>query len=101
MAEDPRNDDDFDTWEYGTEPLPGDQTWSAAVLQMQRAGDNGVADFSQSAAVIQLHQAGDNGVAQMSQNDVNKKPRCSKPGSGPSAHLRGYDVPPRSNLPDM
>jgi len=28
MAEDPRNDDDFDTWEYGTEPLPHDQTWA-------------------------------------------------------------------------
>ena len=24
---DPRNDDDFDTWEYGTEPVPGDHTW--------------------------------------------------------------------------
>jgi hypothetical protein len=24
---DPRNEDDFDTWEYGTEPLPGDDTW--------------------------------------------------------------------------
>lgn len=24
---DPRNDDDFDTWTYGTEPLPEDQTW--------------------------------------------------------------------------
>jgi len=25
---DPRNQDDFDTWEYGTEPLPGDRTWT-------------------------------------------------------------------------
>lgn len=25
---DPRNDDDYDTFEYGTEPLPGDHTWA-------------------------------------------------------------------------
>lgn len=25
---DPRNDDDYDTFEYGTEPLPGDNTWT-------------------------------------------------------------------------
>jgi hypothetical protein len=25
---DPRNDDDYDTYSYGTEPLPGDHTWS-------------------------------------------------------------------------
>ena len=27
FVEDPRNDEDYDTYEYGTEPLPGDQTW--------------------------------------------------------------------------
>ena len=27
LVEDPRNEDDYDTFEYGTEPLPGDQTW--------------------------------------------------------------------------
>lgn len=27
LIEDPRNDEDFDTWEYGTEPLPYDHTW--------------------------------------------------------------------------
>ena len=26
-ASDPRNEDDYDTWEYGTEPVPGDHTW--------------------------------------------------------------------------
>jgi hypothetical protein len=26
--EDPRNEEDYDTWEYGTEPIPGDQTWT-------------------------------------------------------------------------
>ena len=24
---DPRNEDSYDTWEYGTEPLPHDNTW--------------------------------------------------------------------------
>ena len=24
---DPRNEEDYDTWEYGTEPLPDDHTW--------------------------------------------------------------------------
>lgn len=27
IVEDPRNEDDYDTFEYGTEPLPGDKTW--------------------------------------------------------------------------
>jgi hypothetical protein len=27
LIEDPRNEDDFDTWSYGTEPLPNDHTW--------------------------------------------------------------------------
>lgn len=26
---DPRNDDDYDTWDYSMEPIPGDQTWHA------------------------------------------------------------------------
>ena len=25
---DPRNDNDYDTFAYGTEPLPGDRTWA-------------------------------------------------------------------------
>lgn len=25
---DPRNDEDYDTFDYGTEPLPGDTTWT-------------------------------------------------------------------------
>ena len=28
MFSDPRNDQDYDTWEYGTEPLPNDHTWN-------------------------------------------------------------------------
>ena len=36
--EDPRNEEDYDTWEYGTEPIPGDHTWTEPkndVLQRQ------------------------------------------------------------------
>jgi len=29
-VKDPRNEDDFDTWAYGTEPLPKDTTWCAS-----------------------------------------------------------------------
>lgn len=25
---DPRNDDDYDTWEVGMEPIPGDTEWA-------------------------------------------------------------------------
>ena len=25
---DPRNEEDYDTFEYGTEPLPNDSTWA-------------------------------------------------------------------------
>ena len=25
---DPRNEEDYDTWEYGTEPIPHDPTWA-------------------------------------------------------------------------
>ena len=32
---DPRNEDDYDTWEYGTEPVPGDNTWSKRRAKMQ------------------------------------------------------------------
>jgi len=28
FIEDPRNEDDYDTYEYGTEPLPFDDTWT-------------------------------------------------------------------------
>ena len=29
---DPRNEEDYDTWEYGTEPLPEDHTWGTKKL---------------------------------------------------------------------
>ena len=31
---DPRNEDDFDTWTYGTEPLPHDHTWHSKQLDV-------------------------------------------------------------------
>jgi hypothetical protein len=33
---DPRNEDDFDTWEYGTEPLPDDKTWTRQAALSRR-----------------------------------------------------------------
>jgi hypothetical protein len=27
QVDDPRNDEDYDTFDYGTEPIPGDTTW--------------------------------------------------------------------------
>jgi hypothetical protein len=29
---DPRNDDDYDTWEAGMEPIPGDSQWTTKRL---------------------------------------------------------------------
>ena len=34
IDEDPRNQDDYDTWEYGTEPLPHDHTWQHASIDV-------------------------------------------------------------------
>lgn len=34
LVEDPRNDQDYDTFEYGTEPLPGDQTWKKSEAEV-------------------------------------------------------------------
>lgn len=32
MTTDPRNEADYDTYEYGTEPIPGDQTWGSTQI---------------------------------------------------------------------
>ena len=32
--DDPRNEDDFDTWEHGTEPLPHDHTWRSTSIDV-------------------------------------------------------------------
>jgi hypothetical protein len=34
LIEDPRNEDDFDTWSYGTEPLPYDHTWHSTSIDV-------------------------------------------------------------------
>ena len=32
---DPRNEDDFDTWDVGTEPLPHDHTWRSTSIEIK------------------------------------------------------------------
>ena len=32
--DDPRNEDDYSTWEYGTEPLPHDHTWRSTSIDV-------------------------------------------------------------------
>lgn len=32
--DDPRNEDDFDTWNFGMEPIPGDQTWKSTAIDV-------------------------------------------------------------------
>lgn len=34
LIEDPRNDEDYDTWEVGMEPLPGDHTWRSISIDV-------------------------------------------------------------------
>jgi hypothetical protein len=34
IEEDPRNEDDYDTWGYGTEPLPHDHTWRSTAVDV-------------------------------------------------------------------
>ncbi len=40
---DPRNEEDYDTWEYGTEPVPGDATW--ALDSIKEAAEKGWDDL--------------------------------------------------------
>jgi hypothetical protein len=32
--QDPRNEDDYDTWSVGMEPIPGDQTWKSTAIDV-------------------------------------------------------------------
>jgi hypothetical protein len=32
--QDPRNEDDYDTWCVGMEPIPGDQTWKSTAIDV-------------------------------------------------------------------
>jgi hypothetical protein len=40
---DPRNEEDYDTWDYGTEPVPGDATW--ALDSIKEAAEKGWDDL--------------------------------------------------------
>ena len=42
---DPRNEEDYDTWEYGTEPIPYDESW------------NGQGDWNDHVIGIQIQQS--------------------------------------------
>lgn len=35
LIEDPRNEDDYDTWQYGCEPLPHDHTWHSTAITVE------------------------------------------------------------------
>jgi hypothetical protein len=35
LIEDPRNQDDYDTWDVGMEPIPGDQTWKSTAIDVK------------------------------------------------------------------
>lgn len=41
IEEDPRNEDDYDTWDYGTEPLPRDHTWQHTSIDVSVSPSNG------------------------------------------------------------
>lgn len=34
IEDDPRNEEDYDTWSYGTEPLPRDHTWQRTSIDV-------------------------------------------------------------------
>ena len=40
VEDDPRNEDDYDTWEYGTEPLPSDHTWHSTSVDVSPSQDS-------------------------------------------------------------
>jgi hypothetical protein len=42
LIEDPRNDEDYDTWEVGMEPLPNDHTWRSTSLDVAVSPSKGV-----------------------------------------------------------
>ena len=41
IEEDPRNEDDYDTWDYGTEPLPHDHTWQHTSIDVSVSPSDG------------------------------------------------------------
>jgi len=36
---DPRNEDDYSTWDYGTEPLPHDHTWRSTSIDVSPSNE--------------------------------------------------------------
>ena len=38
---DPRNDEDYDTFLYGTEPIPGDESWTSKKKEEEEEDDGG------------------------------------------------------------
>jgi hypothetical protein len=34
IEDDPRNENDYDTWDVGMEPIPGDQTWKSNAIDV-------------------------------------------------------------------
>ena len=39
IEEDPRNEEDYDTWDYGTEPLPHDHTWRSTSIDVSPSNE--------------------------------------------------------------
>jgi hypothetical protein len=35
LIEDPRNEDDYDSWQYGMEVLPQDHTWQSTSIDVE------------------------------------------------------------------
>jgi hypothetical protein len=35
LINDPRNEEDYDTWYVGMEPIPGDQTWKSTAIDVE------------------------------------------------------------------
>ena len=40
VEDDPRNEDDYDTWDVGMEPIPGDQTWKSNAIDVESSEVN-------------------------------------------------------------
>lgn len=40
IEDDPRNEEDYDTWSYGTEPLPHDHTWHSTSIDVDVSPSN-------------------------------------------------------------
>ncbi len=48
IEDDPRNEDDYDSWTYGMEVLPQDHTWHSTSITVEVSPSNG--DVAQSEA---------------------------------------------------